>query len=202
MQDMNKTGVSSGERVLGEESSAWPTVIGVLSLFYALLGLVTNGCTMLMVPFQETLFRVGGMDGVEVPRQIALATMIGGGLGLFAVVVLIIAAMSLLRRGRRAIRWIQIWVVLQVLIAIQGVVVGYLLLDVNIELQQSIMEEVARKTENASIPTPSNEEMRASAIGNLVMLTGVSMIFPVVIGLLMTRKTWLKEARSWGSEAS
>lgn len=202
MQDMNKTGVSSGERVLGEESSAWPTVIGVLCLFYALLGLVANGCTMLMVPFQETLFRVGGMDGVEVPRQIALATMIGGGLGLFAVVVLIIAAMSLLRRGRRAIRWIQIWVVLQVLIAIQGVVVGYLLLDVNIELQQSIMEEVARKTENASIPTPSNEEMRASAIGNLVMLTGVSMIFPVVIGLLMTRKTWLKEARSWGSEAS
>ena len=92
--------------------------------------------------------------------------------------------------------------VLQVLIAIQGVVVGYLLLDVNIELQQSIMEEVTRKTENASIPTPSNEEMRASAIWNLVMLTGVSMIFPVVIGLLMTRKTWVKEARSWGSEAS
>ena len=92
--------------------------------------------------------------------------------------------------------------VLQVLIAIQGVVVGYQLLDVNIDLQQSIMEEVARKTENASIPTPSKEEMRASAIGNLVMLTGVSMIFPVVIGLLMTRKTWVKEARSWGSEAS
>lgn len=188
--------------MLGAESSAWPTVIGVICLFYALLGLVTNGCTMLMVPFQETLFRAGGMEGVEVPRQIAIATLVGGGLGMAGVLVLVIGAVSLLRRGKRAIRLLQVWVVLQVLFAVQGVVVGYLLLDMNIELQQSIMEAVERSAGNASIPSPTIEEMRSGAITNLVILTGVSMIFPVVIGLLMTRKSWVEESRSWGSEAS
>lgn len=188
--------------MLGAESSAWPTVIGVLCLMYALLGLVTNGCTMLMVPFQETLFRVGGMEGVEVPRQIALATLVGGGLGMFGVLVLVIGAVSLLRRGKLALRLIRIWVVLQVLFAIQGVVVGYLLLDMNIELQQSIMDAVERTAGDASMPTPTSEEMRSGAISNLVVLTGVSMIFPVILGFLMTRKSWVEEAKSWGSEAS
>ena len=118
------------------------------------------------------------------------------------VLVLVIGAVSLLRRGKRAIRLLQVWVVLQVLFAVQGVVVGYLLLDMNIELQQSIMEAVERSAGNASIPSPTIEEMRSGAITNLVILTGVSMIFPVVIGLLMTRKSWVEESRSWGSEAS
>ena len=182
--------------------ASWPTVIGVLCLLYALLGLVSNGCGLFWQQGQRVIFSMSGVQDVEIPSDIATMSMIGSIIGMALVLLLLVGAFGLMRRKRSSLKLLRAWVVLQVVLAIAGVVVGFLMIDSNIEYQQQISNAVRdmmvdQGQDASAFPQQSKEEMRTGAIFGLVIGTPLQMAFPVVIGLLLTRRRWREEAASW-----
>ena len=182
--------------------SAWPTVIGVLCLLYALLGLVSNGCGLFWQQSQRVIFSMSGIRDVEIPSDIAMVSLVVSIIGMALVILLFVGAVGLMRRKQASLKLLRIWVVLQVVLALAGVVAGVLMIDSNIKYQEQISDAVREmmvdRGENAdAFPRQSEEEMRRGAVIGLIVGTPMQMAFPVVIGLLLTRRRWREEAEGW-----
>ncbi len=186
--------------------AAWPTVIGVLCLLYGLFGFVSNSCGLFWQQGQKVFFSMTGIPDVEIPSDIATMTMISGLLGMCLVILLVVGSVLLLRRRPSAMKFLKIWVVLQLILTIAAVVAGFLMIDSNIEYSErvtdAVREMLSERGDNAdAVPRQSEEEMRRSAYMGLIFGVPMQLAFPVVIGLLLTRRKWREQAAGWEEAA-
>jgi hypothetical protein len=150
------------------------------------------------------MFRMSGIGEVEMSSSIMLMQVIGGFMGFVLGIVLLIGSIHLLRRKKSGIRLILTWVVLRVLLAIVGLgfVFGTLQAQVayQLQVQDAVQERMA--SNNAAYPTKTSEEIASSTKFWGLGGTSVVLIFPIVIGVLLTSKSRREYVASWEREAA
>ncbi|MDY7107535.1 MAG: hypothetical protein SYC29_02760 [Planctomycetota bacterium] len=180
----------------------WPKVIGIISLIYAIGGLLCQvggvGWLLVGVP----LF--AGMAGVEieVPAILIFVMIPQALLGLALGVMLLLGAVNLLRRHRSAVGTLKAWVVLRLILLVIGVGAGILTLPAQITLQEQAMEAQVQRAEErgSSIPPgmlPDREALWTRGLIGTAVVTGLAAVYPLFLGFYLSRRKIDDEVAQW-----
>lgn len=173
------------------QPSRWPTVIGVISLIYALGGLLCQTSLGAWVILGDRLPEVW-RAGMTLPPALKVMAMIQAFLGLIVGTILLVGAVNLLRRRRSGVKMLKTWAFARVLLVLLSAVITVLNAPANIQMQHESVEWTKRyfKENNVSRPVPEytdQELWRRTMIGLAVQSVLLS-AFPVFVGSYLSRK--------------
>jgi hypothetical protein len=182
----------------------WPTVIGVISLVYGILALIGNGCGA-GSPFATPFFlQMSGMDAGQITMSPALVwVQVGSGvIGMVIAVVLLVGSISLLRRSTRSFGILKTWVALAIVTTIIGIGLGFVFLDANVQYQLDIQDATKamikdRGGDVSQFPAKTAEEIKSQSRIMLAAFGLLPMIYPVILGFLITSKSRSEQATNW-----
>ena len=182
----------------------WPTVIGVISLVYGILALIGNGCGA-GSPFATPFFlRMSGMDAGQITMSPALVwVQVGSGvIGMVIAVVLLVGSISLLRRSTRSFGILKTWVALAIVTTIIGIGLGFVFLDANVQYQLDIQDATKAMIKDrggnvSQFPAKTAEEIKSQSRIMLAAFGLLPMIYPVILGFLITSKSRSEQATNW-----
>ena len=191
----------------GRNRPAWPSVIGVLCIIYAILGLFANACNSLNPWLQGPMLAMVGINDVEMPMALKLMSLIGGALGIILGILLFIGAIGLLKRRRSGYKLVMSWVVARVALAVVGIFFAIGMVDDQALYQIRIQEAMVEMAESrggsaASVPLKTEEEISSSTLMWTMVGTTVVLIFPIVIGFVMSTRTKRAYVATWGSDVT
>ncbi|MDA0296547.1 MAG: hypothetical protein O3A31_11285 [Planctomycetota bacterium] len=181
----------------------WPTVIGVISMIYAGFALIANGCggaSPFAMPF---ILRMSGLDmgDFQMAPWLLWVTVGSGAIGMIMAIVLFVGGISLLRRRRSALTVLKAWVSITVVLSILGLGIGFLAIEPNVQMQMEIQDAtqklVKERGGGADIPTTTADEMRSQSKIMLPIVGLLPIIYPVIVGFLITSRTRLEDAEAW-----
>ncbi|RPG22495.1 MAG: hypothetical protein CBB69_000690 [Phycisphaera sp. TMED9] len=181
----------------------WPTVLGVLSMVYAGFAFLANGCgaaSPFMTPYFLTL---SGLDiaGFQMAPWLLWTTVGSGGIGMIMAIVLFAGGVSLLRRRRSALKVLKAWVAITVVLTIVGLGLGFMAIEPNVQMQMEIQKAtqklVKERGGGMAVPTQTAEEMRSQSKMMLPLFGLLPLIYPVIVGFLITSRTRLEDAEAW-----
>ena len=191
---------TSGTLAADEPRTKWPTVIGVISTIYACLGITCMGLGAVGTWFGEMMYRVFGMD-VTVPTIIKVTTVLSCVLGIILGIILFVGGLRLVKRRRSGVKLLKMWVVMRIVLVLIGVVLAVLTMPAQIQYQRAINEATNKMLrENGNPEQPFNE---ATAQRQIFIFSGIGAavvsIYPIFLGLYLTRKTIDAEIEPWPS---
>ena len=181
----------------------WPTVLGVISMIYAGFALIANGCggaSPFAMPF---ILRMSGLDmgDFQMAPWLLWVTVGSGAIGMIMAIVLFVGGISLLRRRRSALTVLKAWVSITVVLSILGLGIGFLAIEPNVQMQMEIQDAtqklVKERGGGADIPTTTADEMRSQSKIMLPIVGLLPIIYPVIVGFLITSRTRLEDAEAW-----
>lgn len=181
----------------------WPTVLGVISMIYAGFALIANGCggaSPFAMPF---ILRMSGLDmgDFAMAPWLLWVTVGSGAIGMIMAIVLFVGGISLLRRRRSALTVLKAWVSITVVLSILGLGIGFLAIEPNVQMQMEIQDAtqklVKERGGGADIPTTTADEMRSQSKIMLPIVGLLPIIYPVIVGFLITSRTRLEDAEAW-----
>lgn len=189
---------------LEARSVRWPTVLGVISLVYGILALIGNGCGAAS-PFATPFFlQMSGMDAEKLTMSPALVwVQLGSGvIGMVIAVVLLVGSVGLLRRSPRSLGILKAWVALAVVTTLLGIGLGFLLLDANVQYQLDIQDATRamireRGGDPSQFPAKTAEEIKSQSRLMLAVFGLLPMVYPVIVGFLVTSKSRTEQAMNW-----
>ena len=182
----------------------WPTVIGVISMIYAGFALIGNGCggaSPFAMPF---ILRMSGLDmgDFQMAPWLLWVTVGSGAIGMIMAIVLCAGGISLLRRRRSALTVLKAWVSITVVLSILGLGIGFLAIEPNVQMQMEIQDATAKLVKErggnaANMPQKTADEMRSQSKIMLPIVGLLPIIYPVIVGFLITSRTRLEDAEAW-----
>ena len=190
------------EMLADDQPTKWPTVIGVISLLYALGGLLCQ-IGVVMGPYLTELgARLGGLDlDMEIPTslkavQIGLATLT------FCVgILMFVGAVNLLRRRRSGPSLLRAWSVIRLVLIVVGLGTAIVLAPAQVELQRSLLEQQNDRLREAGMESrvkeKTDDELRQAAIRNGVIASGVFAMYPFFLGLWLSRRKVTEQVQHW-----
>ena len=179
---------------MDELETKWPKRLGVISLIYALGGILCQVGQGISNFFVEWLIGLSGAQiDVEIPMTLKLIQLSLVVLGLGVGVLLLVGAISLLRRRRSGVSLLKAWAVLRLVLVLVGLVVAILTMPSQVEVQRSIAEQ--RQT--AGIREVSDEKIRQSLILSSVIKAGVLAVYPLFLGFWVSRRKVGDEVSQW-----
>ena len=204
-RDLNTPPVEQPELV--EKPPAWPKVIGVLCVIYAILGIIGNVCNGSSPFYQGAILSVMGIKDVQMPTSLVIFSVVGSLLGLILGILLLVGAYGLLMRKKSGYKLVLTWVVLRIVFAIIGLGLGFATVGDNVLYQKQIQESTSdmmesRGVSTSSMPQKTDVEIASSAKMTLLIATTVVVIFPIVVGLLLSSRTRREYVLTWGMEAA
>ena len=180
--------------------STWPTVIGIISLIYAIIGLFCQGGWVVSTLMSETFMAMGGMQ-IEMPAVIKYATVGGAVLTSLCGLLLLVGAVKLLRRARSGPKWIKRWVVCRVLLVLLGVVSNFALTPANMQFQEDMIAEQNRLVTEAGRPDQvqvfDEEKQWRMQIIFLALFSAAALAYPVFVGFYLSRPKIAEEVSQW-----
>jgi uncharacterized membrane protein len=182
-----------------QPQTTWPQVIGVISLVYALLGMVCIPGSTAWLFFMEGFMKsMSGMD-VVVPPMMKVITASLAVVGMSLGVVLLIGAVKTMRRRRGGPAVLKAWVVLRLLLVVVGLAAGLVMVPMQVEMERSIQESTNRKAAEAGGPTVPFDEQgtRVTTIVITVGSAGFFSVYPLFLGIWLTRRTIRDEVATW-----
>jgi len=187
--------------------SSWPTVVGVLCIIYALFGIAANSCNVLWPWAQGPFLSMTGLEGITIPWALASLTIIGGVVGVGLAIVLLVSGVGVLRRRAKGFQLLRLWVIIKIIETTIAFGAGIILMDTNIEYQQSIQDATRdlvreRGGNTGSIPIKTAEEMKRSTIIMTCVMVPFMFAFPVIIGWLCSKKAWQVEVDGWEDQVA
>lgn len=182
----------------------WPTVIGVISMIYAGFALIANGCggaSPFAMPF---ILRMSGLDmgDFQMAPWLLWVTVGSGAIGMIMAIVLCAGGISLLRRRRSALTVLKAWVSITVVLSILGLGIGFLAIEPNVQMQMEIQDATQKLVKErggnaANMPQKTADEMRSQSKIMLPIVGLLPIIYPVIVGFLITSRTRLEDAEAW-----
>ena len=184
------------------DPSKWPTVIGVLCLIYAAIGFLANTCNGLWPWMQGPILSMAGLKDVAFPSGLGVMSMATGVVGFALAIVLVVAGLGVLRRRTNSFRLLRIWVIIKIAESVIGLGLGLMFMDAQVEYQTSIQDAtreliLERGGDASAVPEKSADAIRRSSMMSLVFVGPLVLVFPVVIGLLATKKSWREDVDGW-----
>jgi len=183
------------------EETKWPKVIGIISLIYALGGLLCQGGVAVSTALGDAIARFFGAD-ITTPVvlkaigiMVALTTFAAG-------VVMLAGAIKLLRRRRSGPSLLRKWVVMRIALVLIGVVVMVLTGPAQTQMQRSMLDfqnDLARERGQMDrIQERTDDELWHTAMLQGGIFAGLFAIYPVFLGLWLSRKKIAAEVEQWG----
>ena len=174
-------------------------------MIYAILGIIANVCNGASPFFQGPMLSMAGIKDVQMPTSLVIFSVVGSLLGLILGILLLVGAYGLLKRKQSGYKLILTWVVLRIVVAIIGLGLGFATVGDNVLYQKQIQEATndmmeSRGVSTSSMPQKTDAEIASSAKMTILIATPVVLIFPIVVGLLLSSRTRREHMKTWGSE--
>lgn len=178
----------------------WPTVFGVISIIYAIIGLscaTLQGAWLGAMDFIPEIFR----GGVSMPLGVRLAF-----LGLLAPVfvlgiMLLSGGIGLVRRRRSSIGLLKKWVIGRIVMLIIGAVVYVMTAPAQIEIQKQSYQFMAKMMEEngqkAPPPLPSDDQIWHRLLIQTGIVSVLIAVYPFVLGMYLSGKKVTAEVAEW-----
>jgi len=181
----------------------WPKVIGIISLIYAIGGLLCQVAGSVWVVFgAEAVMGMTGAD-IEMSMLVKVLTIVSAVL-LFGVgVLMLVGSVNLLRRRRSGVSALKMWVVLRLLLLVVGIGLGILMLPANIDFQMQAAEAQAQMLRDrgqsvpASLEKMDRETLWLRSVIGLGVMSGVFAVYPLFLGFYLSRGKISDEAAQW-----
>src|SRR4051812_44072941 len=136
--------IEPGPLEMDQPTRSWPKTIGIISLIYALCGMLCGIGLSVSSIAMEAIMKLGGMD-VSTPSIFKLNGMVTGvmifGLG----ILMLTGAIKVLRRNRSGPKLLRIWSVLRVALILISVIATVLTAPAQIQFQRSVNEAKEQK---------------------------------------------------------
>lgn len=186
---------------IGLESppTKWPTVIGVISLVYACLGMLCAVGIAISSAFTEWLMELARMN-VEMPPIMKIIGVISAVLMLGLGILMIVGSVRLMRRMRTGVKLLQIWALLRVGLLVLGIVLSIFMAPTQLAFERSMHEaRQQRQVEAGHTPDemPSDAELWRSSMIAAGVRSALWAIYPVFIIFYLSRRKIAAEVQTW-----
>ncbi len=185
---------------LQEQESTWPKKIGVISLIYAIGGLLCQVVAGLMTVASDWFMGVLGLD-IEVPTLVKIT---GGAMAVVMFVIgifMLVGSVRLLQRKRVGVSLLKTWVALRLVMVLLGLVIAILTAPAQIEMQRSIQEQTNKKLREAGqgskVVEIDDEKLQTKVMRGAVIGAGIFSIYPLFLGFYLSRKKITEEVQDW-----
>lgn len=189
----------------------WPSVLGGISIAYALFALAGNACGTASIFLANFGLQMAGIEvkgGVDLPVWMTISTVISGAIGLALASLLFVAAIGLIRRQSRSIALFKVWVVGVVVTTVIQIVLGFLAIDSNTDLQMRIQDATVDmlRDQNPNLGSSeiesmglgeSEEDIRSASMRNALVFGAIPIVYPLVVGFLLTSRKRVGQVEGW-----
>ena len=178
----------------------WPKVIGIISLIYALCGLLCQVGAGVGTFLSEFFMGMGGLD-VTMPPQLKYSTPVIALISFCIGLILLFGAINLLRRRPSGVSLHKKWAVIRLVVLVIGIAVGIVMLPANIEFQRSVQEATNRLAIEGGRPDAVRQfDEDSKWLQGRIMLgvtSGLAAVYPFFIGFYLSRKKIDEEVAQW-----
>ncbi len=180
----------------------WPKVIGIISLIYAICGMLCQTTFALWLLFLMPMI-MGMMqaDEVTVPLVLKLIGIPQALLLLVLGIVLLLGSVKLLRRNRSGVGMLKQWAMWRVVLLVIGAGASIATLPAQIDMQTQMLEAQKEAAEDAGRPFPAaipdyDTAWRRGVIG-LGVFSGILAAYPVFLSFYLSRSKISDEVEQW-----
>ena len=200
MSDQMMSPPVDAELELSVPQSDWPRVIGVISIVYAILGLLCVTPWMLLSPFMSSFMGAFIEDAPAYPGVLSAVYFVQGAASVILGILLLIGAVKLLGRNPAAAGWLKTWVVSRLIVLLIAAVAGFLLIADTVDYQMALNEAITRQANTgggAAMPMQSREALVAQSVIMLTVGSAVVAIYPIFLGIWFSRSKIRDEIAAW-----
>ena len=173
------------------EETGWPKVIGTLSIIYALVGL---SCSLFVVGspwLTEFGTRFSGIE-MTFPQMLKIMAIVSGFIMFILGLMLFFGGIRLLRRKPAGVSLIKKWVIARFVFLLIGFVTTVVTAPAQVDFQRQIIEatnEAMVKGNRPDLVKEFDEEKTWQLLMiQAAVMTGVVAIYPLFLGLFLSRK--------------
>ena len=165
--------------------SSWPTIVGIIGIIYAGMGLISNVCGVVIISFAPQLIEwlqkmgMSDADAQEMKASLSINTwlVVGGLIGLAMVIMLLVGSIKLLKRKQSGAKLCKLWAWISIPWILISTTIGF-------AIQTSIQES----------STPVEQ---VGAIIGAIIGTIFGFILPVYMVIWFARSKIKSEITSW-----
>ena len=174
-----------------ERPSSWPIVVGIIAIVLAVLDLL-GSCGGIVTPFFADAIKemapAGQPTGMEFMQQNMAWTVGQALLSMGAAVLLLVAAIGLMKRRAWAVQPCLVWAILKIVLVLIGVVTGY-------AIAQETFESVAQQT--PGMPGMSSGLFKSFAVIGMCFGLVFGLALPVFMLIWFSRAKIKAEVAGW-----
>ncbi len=194
------TPVDAGPLVDEAPSSRWPTVIGTISLIYAIGGLLCALGIMSSGFFTEAMMAMGGMK-VQMPFIIKILSAVQGLLLLIAGGLLFTGAIGTLRRKRSGPGVIRAWVLYRIILLVIGAATTILTAPAQVQFQRSMLDAQQQRIDESGgsmkVNNITDDQIWRRAMIGMGVMSVLFAAYPIFLGFYLSRQKITAEIAEW-----
>ncbi len=176
-------------------------VIGVLSLLYALGGLLCQTGMGAMTLFSDALIQMQG-GNMESPLAFKIVYGVLATVGLCLGMYMVVASIALLRRRRSGVTMLRHWAVMRLVLILIGCLatlatirthIGFAKANIEAQNARFIEAEMSDRVQ----PVPTDEAMHRQVMMQTGIFSGLTAIYPIILGFYLTRRKISDDVATW-----
>lgn len=183
---------------LPPEPSTWPTVIGVISIIYAVLA---GGCMLFAstaVLWTPPVFGSFMDVQVTVPSGLVWLSLISAGVLLALAVFLLVAAIRLCKRRPSGVRLMKMWAVVRLIVLVIQIIVGIFTMDMAVDFNEQMQEvQMANIPADANFTPPTRAQLHRQQVITYAVGWSLTCIYPLFLGFFLARRRITDEVQTW-----
>jgi hypothetical protein len=178
----------------------WPKVIGIISLIYAIGGLLLTTCFSAQVYVAEYFFGLQGID-LETPTMIKMTAGIGWILALGLGILMLLGAIGVLRRRRAGISRLRTWAILRIVLLLISLALTVLTAPTQIQFQIAVQDAQMELMRDQGIDVPdiekTEEQIWTQTLIIISIMTALTAAYPAFLGLFLSRRAINDDIQEW-----
>ena len=185
--------------VLDDQETKWPKVIGVISLIYAIIGLLCQSGYAVATALTDQLMQFFGIE-VATPVVLKATGILLAAVGIALGVVMLTGAIKLLRRQRSGVSVLKKWAVMRIILVLIAVIAGVLMAPAQIDTQRQMLEAQRDRMppdQAARLPDLTDDQIWRRTMIQMGVFSALFAAYPVFLGFWLSRKKITADVERW-----